>query len=75
MYLANHYTQRLQSLSSDLDTSIMKRLNNDTIQNYLADRRFMSIEQKLQLLNTLEEQVSSPLHFMSREGVPIQALS
>lgn len=75
MYLANHYTQRLQSLSSDLDTSIMKRLSAETMQNYLTDRRFMSIEQKLQLLNVLEEKLSNPLHFMNQDGVQIQALS
>jgi hypothetical protein len=75
MYLANHYTQRLQSLSSDLDTSIMKRLNTDTLNSYLADRRFMSIEQKLQLLNKLEEKLSNSLSYMSPDGVNMQAAS
>jgi hypothetical protein len=75
MYLANHYTQRLQSLSSDLDTSIMKRLNTETLKSYLAERRFLSIEQKLQLLNKLEEKLSNSLSFMNQDGVQIQAAS
>jgi hypothetical protein len=75
MYLTDHYTQRVQSLSSDLDTTIMKRLSVDNMQNYIADRRHMSIEQKIQLLNQLEDNLSYPLHFISPEGLQIQALS
>lgn len=58
MCLTDHYLERLQSMSSDLDMSIMKRLDTAMLHQYVTDHKSMSIEQKIQLLTMLEESVA-----------------